>query len=267
MMRSGNPALSEKTFQIEDSTTSTVMTLEGTATKTMILLGIVVLVAAVTWSQTYAALETAEVSVHEIEGYTRSISQLPGASWGYLMGGMLGGLIVALITIFSPRMSPITAPIYAAFEGLFLGVFSAMFEYMYPGIIPQAVTITFGTLFTLLVVYRLRLIRATENFKLGVMAATGGICLVYLISFIMSFFGGGGLSMIHSTGMFGIGFSLFVVVIAALNLVMDFDFIESGVEQGAPKYMEWYAGFGLLVTLIWLYIEIVRLLAKLRSRN
>ena len=141
-----------------------------------------------------------------------------------------------------------------------------MFEYMYPGIIPQAVTITFGTLFTLLVVYRLRLIRATENFKLGVTAATGGICLVYLISFVMSLFGGGGLSMIHSTSLFGIGFSLFVVVIAALNLVMDFDFIESGVERGAPKYMEWYAGFGLLVTLIWLYIEIVRLLAKLRDR-
>ncbi len=266
MMRTGNPALSEKVFRIEDVSAADVMTLEGTATKTMVLLGVLVIVAGIVWSQTYAALEAKEIGVVETQGYTRSLTQLPGATWGYLMAGVLGGLVVAMITIFNPRMSPITAPIYAAFEGLFLGAFSSMFEYMYPGIIPQAITITFGTLAMLLVAYRLRLVRPTENFKLGVIAATGGVCLLYMASFIMSFFGAG-FGFLHSTGWFGIGFSAFVVVLAAMNLVLDFDFIESGVERGAPKYMEWYAAFGLLVTLIWLYVEIVRLLAKLQSRR
>jgi uncharacterized YccA/Bax inhibitor family protein len=129
----------------------------------------------------------------------------------------------------------------------------------------QAVALTFGTLFSLLFAYKSGLIKATENFKLGVAAATGGIFLIYLVSFVLSFFGTG-IPYIHENGLMGIGFSAFVVVVAALNLVLDFDFIEMGAEKGAPKYMEWYGAFGLLVTLIWLYIEILRLLAKLRSR-
>jgi uncharacterized YccA/Bax inhibitor family protein len=173
--------------------------------------------------------------------------------------------VVGLITVFKKEWSPVTAPLYCVLEGLFLGIISAIFEQMFPGIVLQAVLLTFGTLATLLLAYQSGLIKATENFKLGVTAATGGIMMIYLINFAMSFFGSG-IPYIHESGTFGILFSLFVVVIAALNLVLDFDFIENGVEQKAPKYMEWYAAFGLLVTLIWLYLEILRLLAKMRSR-
>ena len=147
-----------------------------------------------------------------------------------------------------------------------LGGISFLFEQSYPGIVAQAVFLTFGTLGALLLAYRSGLIRATENFKLGVFAATGGIGVVYLLSFVLGFFDIN-IPLIHSTGTFGILFSLFVVVIAALNLVLDFDFIEEGAERGAPKYMEWYGAFGLLVTLVWLYLEILRLLAKLQSRR
>jgi uncharacterized YccA/Bax inhibitor family protein len=149
---------------------------------------------------------------------------------------------------------------------LFLGGISAKLEAVFPGIVIQAVGLTFGTLFGLLMAYKSGLIKATENFKLGVVAATGGIMLLYFVSIVLSFFGIG-IPFIHSSGTFGILFSLFVVVVAALNLVLDFDFIEQGAEQGAPKFMEWYAAFGLLVTLVWLYLEILRLLSKLRSRN
>lgn len=248
-MRTGNPALTDRVFTAEVAQAGVApvargMTLEGTATKTLLLLGVVFIVASIVWSQAMAN---------------------PQAVWGYVIVGAVGGLVAAMITIFKPTASPISAPIYAALEGIVLGAISAAFEAMYPGIVVQAVVITFGVLATLLVVYRLRLIKATENFKLGVVAATGGICLIYLISFVMSFFGSG-IPFIHESGWLGIGFSLFVVVIAALNLVLDFDFIETGVQRGAPRYMEWYAAFGLLVTLIWLYIEILRLLAKLRDR-
>lgn len=266
MMRTANPALNAEVFRIEDRAVSSVMTLEGTATKTLVLLGIVVAVAAVVWSQTMTALQIGEAVTIETAGRIRSLSEVPGRVWGYLVFGAVAGLVVAVITCFKARWSPFTAPVYAACEGLFLGAFSAMFQFMYPGIVFQAVVLTFGTFAALLLAYRLRLVRATENFKLGVMAATGGILLVYLASFVLGLFGVP-MPFLHETGLIGIGFSLFVVVIAALNLVLDFDFIESGVSHGAPKYMEWYAGFGLLVTLIWLYVEIVRLLAKLRSRE
>jgi uncharacterized YccA/Bax inhibitor family protein len=183
----------------------------------------------------------------------------------WMFGGMIVGLIFALITFFKKTAAPYTAPIYALAEGVFLGALSAMMELKYPGIAFQAITLTFGTLFALLAVYKSGLINVTENFKLGVAAATGGIFLVYLASFVMGFFG---VSMpyIHGSGLMGIGFSVFVIIIAALNLVLDFDFIEEGAKRGAPRYMEWYAAFGLLVTLVWLYIEILRLLSKLRSR-
>src|SRR5690606_3216413 len=142
---------------------------------------------------------------------------------------------------------------------------SAMFNHMYDGIVMQAVLLTFGTLFAMLFAYRSGMIRATEKFKLGVAAATGGVFLVYMASIVLGFFGIN-IPMIHESGLVGIGFSLVVVVIAALNLVMDFDFIETGVDKGAPKYMEWYGAFGLMVTLVWLYIEFLRLLSKLQSR-
>ena len=159
-----------------------------------------------------------------------------------------------------------TGCLYAGAEGLFLGGVSAMYEAQFNGIVLQAVLLTGGVLFALLTAYSMRLIKATENFKLGIAAATGGICLVYLATWVLGFFGIQ-IPWIHESGMMGIGFSVFVVVIAALNLVLDFDFIENGCAQGAPKHMEWFAAFGLLVTLVWLYLEILRLLSKLARRE
>ena len=177
-----------------------------------------------------------------------------------------GGLILALVTTFKKEWAPVTAPLYALVEGFFLGAISAMYELRFDGIVFQAVALTFGTLGALLLAYRSGLIKATENFKLGVVAATGGIFLIYLVTFVLGFFGVN-VPFVHESGLLGIGFSLFVVVVAALNLVLDFDFIESGVDAGAPKYMEWYGAFGLMVTLVWLYVEFLRLLSKLQSRN
>ena len=247
-MRSGNPALNDKTFLDVGRGTivsGEAMTLSGTVNKTGLLLLILVACGAFTWS-----LFTPEN---------------PGAVVPWAIGGAIGGLVLALVTCFKAEWSPVTAPMYAAAEGLFVGAVSAIFEASYPGIVVQAVTLTLGILASLLMAYKSGLIKATENFKLGVVAATGGIFLVYLANMVLRLFGMDGFGFIHESGVFGIGFSLFVVVIASLNLVLDFDFIESGVDAGAPKYMEWYGAFGLTVTLVWLYLEILRLLAKLRD--
>ena len=251
-MRSGNPALGQNTF-LDASTGSVVtrdgqaMTLNGTVNKTGLLLLIMLASATYTWSR-----------------YTGPEST--GAIMPMLLVGGIGGFILAMVTIFKKTWAPYSAPLYALLEGFFLGGISAIFEVRFPGIVMQAVGLTFGTLAALLMAYRSGLIRATENFKLGVVAATGGIALLYLVNFAMSFFGHS-IGFIHDSSWLGIGFSAFVVVIAAMNLVLDFDFIEQGVEQGAPKYMEWYGAFGLMVTLVWLYLEILRLLSKLQSRN
>ena len=252
-MRSGNPVLGDNTFldvgsgQVVSGGDSTTMSLNGTVNKTGLMLLLVVLSAAFTWSK-YTGPESA------------------GALLPWVMTGAIGGLVVALITVFKKTWAPVTAPAYAILEGLFVGGISAMMEAQFPGIVMQAAGLTFAVLFSLLAAYRSGLIRATENFKLGVVAATGGIFLLYLVNFGMSFFGKS-IPFIHESGWLGIGFSAFVVVIAALNLVLDFDFIETGVEQRAPKYMEWFGAFALTVTLVWLYIEILRLLAKLQSRD
>ena len=185
---------------------------------------------------------------------------------GFMIGGGIGGLIFALITIFRKTLAPFTAPVYAVLQGLLLGGISAMLNSQFPGIVIQAVTLTFGTLFALLFAYRSGLIKVTENFRLGVVAATGGIFIAYLLSFILGLFGVN-IGFMHSNGPVGIIVSLVIIVVAALNLVLDFDFIEHGAASGAPKYMEWYAAFGLMVTLIWLYLEFLRLLSKLSSRN
>jgi len=247
-MRSANPALNSKTFDRSRTATSSTetMTLEGTVARAGLLLLIVVAGAVFPWRAFAGGAN-------------------PGAMAPYLLGGLLGGLVMALICAFKPTTAPITAPLYAGLEGLFLGALSAMLEVQLPGIVMQAVTLTFGVFACLLLAYQSGLIKATENFKLGVVAATGGIFLVYLVSFIGGFFGFQ-MPLVHSSGTFGILFSLFVVGIAALNLVLDFDFIEQGAESGAPKHMEWYGAFGLIVTLVWLYIEILHLLSKLRSR-
>ena len=243
MIRSGNPALSKKTFENLTVNTNEVMTLDGAVNKTAISMGILLLAAYYTYSN---------------------------AIMDYVIIGFVGGFIVALVTIFKKEWSPTTVPIYAVLEGLALGGISKMYADAFePGIVPQAIMLTLGILFALLFAYKTKIIKATENFKLGLFAATAGIGIVYLISFFMSMFGSGGLPVMNpaNSSMLSIGFSLFVVVIASLNLVMDFDFIESGAANGAPKYMEWYGAFGLLVTLIWLYLEILRLLAKLSSRR
>ncbi len=241
-MRTANPALNKNTFTELDSSGNG-MTLRGTADKSLILLFILLVTATYTWGL--------------------------GAEGQMLMIiGIFGGLITAMITIFKKTASPITAPIYAAFEGLFLGGISSIFETMYPGIVSQAVFLTLGIFLALLFAYKSRIIKPTENFKLGVFAATAGIAVVYLINIVMSFFGSSiPVLQIDNASPLSIGISIFVIIIAALNLVLDFDFIESGVEANAPKYMEWYSAFGLLVTLVWLYIEILRLLAKLNSRE
>ena len=258
MIRSGNPALKESTFLDLGSGTvvsrdAGAMTLNGTVNKTGILLLLSVLTAAFAWTQSV------------VTGPDGTAMVAPGVTI-YALGGAIGGFILAMVTVFKKTWSPVTAPLYALVEGFFLGAISAVFELKYPGIVFQAVVLTFGTLGALLAAYRSGLIRATENFKLGGVAATGGIALVYLVSMGLRLFGKD-IPLIHESGLVGIGFSLFVVVIAALNLVLDFDFIESGVEAGAPKYMEWYGAFGLMVTLVWLYIEFLRLLAKLQSRD
>ena len=197
--------------------------------------------------------------------YTWNDYFVPGSPGALMPIGLFGGMIFALITIFKKNWAMYTAPIYAILEGLFLGGISAIFESQYPGIVIQATGLTFGTLASLLVLYKTGIIKPTENFRLMVVSATMGIALLYVVSFIMSMFGTG-IGFIHDNGIFGIGFSLFVVGIAALNLVLDFDFIEEGSEKNAPKYMEWFGAFALMVTMIWLYLEMLRLLAKLRSR-
>jgi uncharacterized YccA/Bax inhibitor family protein len=250
-LRTGNPTLKESTFSqyrnrggVQGSPEA--MTINGTVHRTFFLLCLVVFSASSVWSL----------------WETNPEILIPA-----LIGSSVLGLITAIVTIFKPTWSPISAPIYALLEGVVVGTISSITEAQYPGIVMQAVALTFGTLFCLLAAYRSGLIKATENFKLGVVAATGGIFMLYLVSFGMRIIFGSSIPMIHESGAVGIGFSLFVVVIAALNLVLDFDFIEQGVEYGAPKYMEWYAAFGLVVTLIWLYLEILRLLSKLQSRD
>jgi uncharacterized YccA/Bax inhibitor family protein len=236
--------LNDKVFQVDYGATST-MTLPGTVVKTAVLLGIAVITASISW-----------IEVAHLGPMTKT----------YLWGGAIGGLIAAIITIWKPHVSPITAPIYAACEGLSLGAISSLFEGMYQGIVVQAAALTFGTLGVLLTAYATRLIRATENFKLGVVAATGAIVVVYLVSFVLSLFGVN-VSFLNDASPLSIGISVVICIVAALNLVLDFDFIESGCDRGAPKYMEWYGAFGLMVTLVWLYLEILRLLAKLNDRR
>lgn len=259
MMRSSNPALNANVFnQARSFGVGGTMTLQGTVNKTFVLLFLLVITASWVWGKMIQP--TPMFAPEEVA------SQNMAAVGPLMMLGVFGGFITAMVTIFKKEWSPITAPIYAALEGLFIGGISAIFELQYPGIVIQAVSLTFGTLFCLLMAYKSGMIKVTDNFRLGVVAATGSIFLIYLVSWIMSFFGVQ-IPLIHGSGPVGIGFSLFVIVIASLNLVMDFDFIEHGAEAGVPKYMEWYAAFGLMVTLIWLYIEFLRLLSKLYSRR
>ncbi len=257
LMKTSNPALGENTFRGVSGgggygygaiDASARMTISGTVNKTGILLICAFATAAWTW---YRFMETRDIS---------PIAPL-------LAIGAIGGFIVAIVTTFKKEWAPVTAPIYALLEGLVLGGISALFDLRYPGIAIQAVALTFGTLTALLLAYSSRLIKVTQKFQLGVVAATGGIALFYFLQMILGFFHVPFLSSVNGSGTIGIVFSVIVVGVAALNLVLDFNFIESGVNYGAPKYMEWYGAFGIMVTLVWLYLEILRLLAKTRNRN
>lgn len=248
VMRTSNPALNAKTFtDVRRDPNAPVMTLEGTINKSALLLFLVIVPAAWVWAQVRAAFD-----------------QSVAGQW--ILVGAIGGFVVALVTVFKKEWSPITAPIYAALEGLALGGLSALLEAKYPGIAMQSVGLTFATLAAMLLAYRSGLIKPTERFKVGVVAATGAIALYYLIGLGLSFFGVA-MPFLQGNSTASIVVSGVIVVVAALNLILDFDFIQTGVTGGAPKYMEWYGAFGLMVTLVWLYLEILRLLAKVRSRR
>jgi len=262
-MRSGNPTLNANTFENFGAhagagtlAPSGAMTIAGTVHKTLFLLALAVASACFTWSRTFAVAEA---------GGEASL----GSAAPWVAGGAIVGLIAALAICFKPDWAWLLAPVYALAEGLFLGGISAGFEARYPGIVLQAIGCTFGTMFCLLMAYQSGLIRATENFKLGIVAATGGIAMVYLVALVMGliFPGNSFNATIFGSGVIGIGVSVFVVAIAALNLVLDFDFIEQASERGAPKHLEWYGAFALMVTLVWLYLEILRLIAKLQARR
>ena len=254
LMKTSNPALGENTFRNLPGAqyggaidAASRMTLNGTVNKTGILLVCAFATAAWTWHLFLQSRDFGSVS-------------------GLMMVGLFGGFICAMVTVFKKEWSAVTAPVYALLEGLALGGISAAMDMRYPGIAMKAVLLTFGTLMVLLLAYRSGMIQVTQKFRLGIIAATGGIMVFYLLEMVLGFFGIH-FNSINGSGFIGIGFSLFVVAIAALNLVLDFDFIEKGVQYGAPKYMEWYGAFGIIVTLVWLYLEILRLLSKLNSRN
>lgn len=255
LIRTSNPALGERTFQELSRSQyggyqgdlSSRMTLNGTVNKTGILLVCAIATAGWTWLQ-----------------FLRSGDPASAAPW--MMLGLFGGFICAMVTIFKKDWAAVTAPAYALLEGLVLGGISAFFEVRYPGIAFQAVGLTFAVLFVMLLAYRSGLIKVTDKLRLGIIAATGGIALFYLMEMILGLFHIQ-FTTINGSGPIGIGFSLLVVGIAALNLVLNFDVIERGVQYGAPKYMEWYGAFGIMVTLVWLYLEMLNLLAKMQRRN
>ncbi len=252
--RTANPALNKNTFTgISAIQSGSVMTIQGTVNKIFILLLLVLAGALYTWRLAFDSIQA--------DPLTAQRAIVP-----WMIGGAMGGFVTAIITVFRRTWAPVTGPVYAVLEGLFLGGISAYLENLYPGIVIQAVALTIGILFALLLAYKSRIIKPTQNFRLGVFAATGGVMLVYLVSFLLNLFGMP-VGYLHGNSPLAIGINLVIVVIAALNLVLDFDFIEQGAASSVPKYMEWYAAFGLMVTLIWLYIEILRLLSKLASRR
>ena len=242
--KTSNPTLRQNTFARAGELGPT-MTLNGTVHKTGILLLLAMVSAAWTWR--IVATQGADAA----------------APW--MIGGIFGGFIVSLVAIFAKRSTPVTAPIYAVLEGFALGGISSVLDQQYRNIAIQAVVITFGALLTMLALYATGAIRATPGFVRFVVVATGTVCLVYVIDMVLHWFGIG-VPFINSAGGLGIGFSIFVVILATLNLVLDFAMIEQGAQEGAPKYMEWYGAFAIMVTLVWLYLEVLRLLAKTRQR-
>ncbi len=247
-----SPVLSEKTFDKYQTFEATEhMTIKGTARKTMVLLFLLLCTGSLSWSVASQAIANGN----------------PGQAMVWVWGGAIAGFILAIVTSFKPFWSPFTAPLYALAEGLFLGAISSYYNAQFEGIVVQAVSLTLGVLFMMLLAYQSGWIKATEKFKAGVFAATGAIFLVYMVSIVLNMFFSMSIPYIHGSSWIGIGFSVAVVIIASLNLIINFDLIERGAEMRAPKAMEWYGAFALMVTLVWLYLEILRLLSKLSSRD
>lgn len=267
MIRTANPALNDKNFGNYDlstpggETSGNVMTMSGAVNKTTILLVLVFVAAAFAW-------HLATNAAANIPDPQQRLDAMAGAAMPWMIGGIIAGFVIAIVTIFAKKLSPFTAPLYAVAEGVALGALSCVINAIYEGIAVQAVGATLGVLAVMLLLYTTRIIKPTKTFIMGVTAATGGLMLFYLVAFVASFFGVSfGILAFNNGSPISIGFSVIVVILAALNLVLDFKFIEDQASQGAPKYMEWFAAFGLLVTLVWLYIEILRLLAKIQSRD
>lgn len=249
LYKSGNPTLSEKAFkQTEYIDYTNSMTVRGTLNKFGFMFLMVLGTAYYSWKE-----------------YANGGNVQP-----LIWTGALGGLVVALVIMFKKEWSPYLAPLYALLEGLFLGAVSAYYNDAFatkaPNIIMNAVGLTFGTVISMYFLYSFKVIQATQRFKAVLVTATAGIAVFYLVALVLRMFGIQ-MAFLHEGTTFGIGFSLVVVAIAALNLILDFDMIERGTEAGAPKYMEWYGAFGLMVTIVWLYLEILRLLSKLSSRK
>jgi uncharacterized YccA/Bax inhibitor family protein len=259
--RTANPAFNQNFFNTSEVVASPAqaMTVQGTIYKTALLTAMAMATAIFVWYRFYTAFHTPGLTAEQ------AVSAAISAAMPWMIGGLIGGLVLGLITAFAQKAAPITAPLYALAEGLFLGGVSAFFELKYPGIVAPAIGLTFGTLMVMLMLFTTRIVRVTDKFRAGILMATGAIALLYLATFILGFFSIE-IPYIHGSGPIGIGFSVVVVVIAAANLLLDFDFIEKGAEAGLPRHMEWYGAFALLVTLVWLYLEILRLLAKLRDR-
>lgn len=248
--KSGNPTLRYSIFEKAGSVTdqSQAMTVDGTIGKIGILLALVVLGGAFTWN---------------LLGTFYQGMIMPMA-----IGGAILGFILALIISFKSNLAPYLSPIYALLEGVFLGGISVLLNYKFPGIAFEAICLTVLVTTLMLILYKFRVIRATEKFRSVIVLATAGIAVFYLVSFVLSFFGIYSPLYLNSTAplWMTVGISLVVIVIAALNLILDFNFIEAGAEFGAPKHLEWYGAFGLMVTLVWLYLEILKLLARLANR-
>lgn len=249
-MKTSNPVLQDSTFKPSSGSYGAVekMTVQGVVIKTALLLLVTLLTAGWMWMR------------YMKQGMT------PASTNSWILFSSIAGLALAIATSFKKEWAPLLAPLYAVCEGLFLGALSVIFEQVFPGIVAQATLCTFSTLAAMLFCYQSGLIKATETFKKVVVTATGGIALVYLASFVLSLFGVN-MSFMFGSGLLGIGISLVVIVVAALNFILDFDFIEQGARAGAPKYLEWYGAFALLVTLVWLYIEFLRLLSNLRGKE
>jgi uncharacterized YccA/Bax inhibitor family protein len=244
-MRTGNPIFTDSAFDSSGRAVQT-MTFSGVVNRTALLLLIVAASSIFTWNLA---------------------SSQPALAYTAAMCGALGGLVVGMITAFKKSWAAITGPIYAALQGLFIGAISLSLERRFPGIAVQSVCLTFAVMFALLGAYQTGLIRPSQTFRSIIVGATGGILVFYLVNMAATLFFHHPFSLINGHGPLAIGFSVVVVAIAALNLVLDFDFVAAGVASRAPKSLEWFAAFGLVVTLVWLYVEILRLLSKIRSND